>query len=302
MPPISILMPTRKRPEWAKLSITTLCENAENLNNFNILCAIDNDDKLSLTKLESFAEEKQWPIQCFVYPRFGYSNLQKYYNSLSSLTDAQLLWLFNDDFVVTSKHWDTRLLEVLQNAKDPYFIIEPLNFTSGNIGPLISSELVNFMGQFSPHCMNDAYWDGIASQANCVVRLPTVKFYHYKDEAINNPASQDTNRVIYECMKSWKSFRHGPQFVKDVKKLCEKVREIRQEQWIKTWNSSNFLPKISKTELSQKLKVAIQNVLKTTAKSVKQKPKPKPKPKPKKLEKPKQKKQIPVRRKTRRLR
>ena len=91
---ISILMPTRGRFDSFLKSVNSLYENCSDVNNFEILIAVDNDDVETTEKIKTVLKPN---MLLYSYERQFYKGLHNYYNDLSTKTNSESLFLWNDD-------------------------------------------------------------------------------------------------------------------------------------------------------------------------------------------------------------
>lgn len=96
---ISVLCPTRKRWQMLRESLTSLDSLADAPSQVEYLLAVDPDDH---------PEPMPVTVRMWTAPaRFGYTQLQEYYNSLAEQAHGEWLFLWNDDTVMHTHGWDT---------------------------------------------------------------------------------------------------------------------------------------------------------------------------------------------------
>jgi len=112
---ISVLLPTRKRVDLVKKSISSVLDLADNPDAIQIAVAYDYDD----TDSDTYFLSKDW--NQFVELRGarqivlrtknvgGFTNLYEYYNCLADYTDSKWILIWNDDAVMLSQGWDTEI-------------------------------------------------------------------------------------------------------------------------------------------------------------------------------------------------
>lgn len=101
-PRISILLPSRGRPQALTESINGLLGLADQPDTVQILVAADPDDTATLTAA--------LPVQATTWEapeRYGYPRLHKYVNRLAKQATSDWLWLWNDDARILTPGWDT---------------------------------------------------------------------------------------------------------------------------------------------------------------------------------------------------
>lgn len=111
---ISVLIPSRGRPDGLRDAVESLILNASSPDNVEILVAIDPDDGPVHTKaIELEKRHSASTIRVMVTPeRYGYAQLYRYYNALAERAKGDWLLLFNDDALMTTQDWDERIKEI----------------------------------------------------------------------------------------------------------------------------------------------------------------------------------------------
>ena len=98
---VSVLCPTRARPELLKASIESLDWRANNPGMVEYLLAVDPDDDLP-----ELAHPKRTRV-ILAPTRFGYGRLECYYNMLAEQASGKWLFLWNDDALMQTYGWDS---------------------------------------------------------------------------------------------------------------------------------------------------------------------------------------------------
>ncbi len=131
---IHVLLPTRGRPEQLQSSLFSLHALASG-DSFAVHLALDPDDIITIEKVTD--PKFPFPVSVWTTPeRLGYARLYKYYNGLAerlSVAPDDLLLLWNDDAIIQTRGWDSRLLEAdpsalvldLQSNLSPTFVCFP---------------------------------------------------------------------------------------------------------------------------------------------------------------------------------
>ena len=103
MPPlVSVLLPSRGRPESLTGTIHGLLELADEPDTIEVLIAADPDDETTCTMLLPGGNVRRW-----VAPeRYGYHRLHLYVNELAAQAAGTWLMLWNDDAKMLTEHWD----------------------------------------------------------------------------------------------------------------------------------------------------------------------------------------------------
>lgn len=150
---ISVLTPSRGRPEALLTSIQSILETANNPDDVEILVAVDPDECYD-SRL--YPNTKIW-----VAPeRYGYRGMNKYLNGLAELAQGDWLLNWNDDATMLTPGWDHILM-----ALDSNVLVAGLqdNFpTDLTCFPAVNHRAVKALGEFcidTPHV--DTWWQDI---------------------------------------------------------------------------------------------------------------------------------------------
>lgn len=106
---ISVLLPSRGRPESLRASVGSLLDLAADMSAAEILVAMDPDDAPTLES--GMWSTPAWPEDAVVRPwvapeRYGYAQIHRYYNQLATMASGDWLLLWNDDATMRTAGWD----------------------------------------------------------------------------------------------------------------------------------------------------------------------------------------------------
>lgn len=148
-PAVSVLVPTRGRPEWLARANESLRESATCPVEFVI--GVDTDDE-TMDRYEVEADE----VIVRFDERHGYRHLYRYYNRLAEIARAPWLFLWNDDTVMETPCW-TQILDAAIAEHGDQVVFNP----TGNMGrfddqvffPIFPASYVEVTGHvsLSPH-------------------------------------------------------------------------------------------------------------------------------------------------------
>ena len=165
---VSVLLPTRGRPEWMLKAVSSIITNAAHPEKVQILLNIDNDDINSYH--EAYAKlEAITPNYKVIYsPRgLGYGDLHTHVNDLCAIAGGEYLFLWNDDALLMTPAWD----EILEEHRDglhgnPVAVIQIDNSDSWIYGfPFVHYDIYNAMGHFSLNAHNDTWMHEVANRS-----------------------------------------------------------------------------------------------------------------------------------------
>lgn len=198
---ISILLPTRERPELSFNSLKTLIDTADNINDIEFLVAIDDDDKVSedyyRDTVVPWFEEQDIDLTVYQVPRWGYGELNQYINFLGVNSTGRWLIFWNDDAKMISQGWDQ---EVLEHSGE----FGVLRFTDNHndhpyaIFPIVPRDWLTLFETLSPQQQTDAWISQVAYLADAVVRLKSECVHDRADLTGNNDDVVYQTRVYHE--------------------------------------------------------------------------------------------------------
>lgn len=155
---ISVLIPTRKRPDKLFNSIKSILELADHPEKVEIMVAIDTDDEETKTAIGEtiipLIRQYNAGERIIALPRQGYAKLEVYYNRLAQWSRADWLFMWGDDSVIKTQGWDTkireydgdfRVLRVRTHNQHPYSIF-----------PIVPRDWFKLLGVLANHQMGDA--------------------------------------------------------------------------------------------------------------------------------------------------
>jgi hypothetical protein len=107
---ISLLIPTRKRFHFIKKSLSSVVRQADDINQYEVLFAIDDDDLETRDLIEQYCIGLKINYKIIIFKRLYYKNFHIYVYELFQHASGQLLWAaYPDDMEILTPHWDTIL-------------------------------------------------------------------------------------------------------------------------------------------------------------------------------------------------
>jgi hypothetical protein len=188
-PLISILLPTRGRPEHLTNTIASLHNTAVDKAAIEYLLWIDADDQPTVAQaLHLIAQGVA--IRFIVGPRVGYKNMQIMVNKLCAIAEGDWLWLFNDDALCRTEGWDQQIAnmpipagcspEIALFGQDSGPKYSPWLF------PVMRREAFKILGHYSRHCCNDSYVQRVFSWAGAFFVIQSIFIEHLQDTIIDD--------------------------------------------------------------------------------------------------------------------
>ncbi len=202
---ISIVTPSRGRPEMTREFIESAYELASNPSNVEMIFRFDDDDP-ELEEVKDMINKLNYPnLWYIVGPRFfGYSSLHEMVNQLCERASGAYIMTGGNDMTFTSKNWD---LEYERCAKpDELKVVQIKRNEKNGMGiqfPLITRALYKTLGHYALHPSIDGYITWVALRARCMV-YSEVEIDHlhyeeddvYKDRVCSDKEKQHTFRAM----------------------------------------------------------------------------------------------------------
>lgn len=199
---ISVLIPTRGRPDRLEHSIRSLISLASQPTQIQILIAVDKDDEKTIEQLKSFIPdfEKEFGCACgmFGFDRMGYVRLNEYYNKLAQWAAGDWLIVWNDDAVMKEPEWDDKIRKY--DGQFKILAFDTHNKHPYSIFPVIPVDWYRLMGILSDHQMIDAVVSQIAYMLDIMERTDIKVDHERADLQKDSSKADDTfkERVLLE--------------------------------------------------------------------------------------------------------
>lgn len=173
---ISVLLPSRGRPNDLEEAVDSLYSNARNRDDVEVLVRLDSDDP---TLREYLASPLKDVTSYFVNERGrGYPDMHLYVNQLSAFARGEWLFLFNDDARMRSPEWDRLIL----GAEWPEIcVLRPNQTDAGNLFPIVSRKFYETLGHFSLSPHNDSWVESISRYLDIEYAVPGLWVDHLRD-------------------------------------------------------------------------------------------------------------------------
>lgn len=224
---ISLILPTRKRPDNIRRFVTSALETAKNPKNIEFCFYIDNDDEASKQVLEE--------LKC-KYVQGERIVLSQMWNEAYKLATGDILGHMGDDIIFRSKDWDEYLENTFKKFDDRIlFAFGDDGYWHSGFGThgFIHRNWVETIGYFVPPYFssdfNDTWLNDVAKGIERWVYIPEIytEHMHYifqksaKDETYQereDRGARDNVMVMY--------MNKLPERENDIKKL-----KVYIEQW-----------------------------------------------------------------------
>jgi len=230
---ISVIHPSRNRPERANKVFQAMIKTADKPNNLQYIISIDNDETYK-EKYQNICSDILNPITLISDNRYCVGAI----NNGAKASDGEILMVVSDDFDEWNQGWDTQI----RNAMRGYNCVM-LKTNDGSQGwiatmPIMDRALYNKLGYiYNPeylHMFVDTDLSSICDLMDCTIyRLDILfKHNHYtqlknKDEVNErNDATWNQGEAIY--LRRWKeNFGLHPSEIKG------RIRDEKHKNWVK---------------------------------------------------------------------
>lgn len=169
---ISVLCPTRGRPESMRRSAASLLDLADNPAGVEVLTACDTDDP----------RLAEYDPPTLVMEPLGYRGLHVYVNELAKVARGRWLFLWNDDAEMLTQGWDTVV------ESQPLGVLSPRSNHGGHpdsvkhcVFPIVPAAWVAACGHFALNCHNDTWWGEIGHALGVLRGIPVEMIHRRHD-------------------------------------------------------------------------------------------------------------------------
>ena len=158
---ISILTPTRNRPNNCDRFIKSLYETTQYTGTLELLFYVDSDDpaKDIYKEIEERWQNNFWRIEFVIGEPMSVS---KSWNIIAEKSLGDIMIMGNDDLIYKTVRWDSKLMARLLELDNPYYLSWFNDGINGNrhcAFPVITREWYETLGYFSPGIFNFGYND-----------------------------------------------------------------------------------------------------------------------------------------------
>jgi len=184
---ISLLCPTRGRPENAKTLLESFRKTVKRDNN-ELWFYIQDDDpkKDEYVKLFTEMNHKEYIVDYFTFT--GHM-----WNRLADESKGDIIMLMGDDCVIETEHWDEKITKAVNPYPDCIYIVgvvdgrsKPGNPYGSCPFPAMHRRMKEILGYFYPlhflHRYGDTYLIKLGEKLGRLIRMENVLFKHLKSE------------------------------------------------------------------------------------------------------------------------
>lgn len=197
-PLISILMPTRKRPQLLMQAVRHFLVNTVDHKNIEFVFRYDDDDHETGELLQN--AQGKLPMTVLRGPRGrGYLDMHHWVNGMCSVAKGDWIFVANDDAALMSYGWD-KILENFAHIPGWHGVEEIsvlgcyVNHAPAEAFLLVRREVVQVMGHYARHHLCDNYMWKIARFCESANYIP-IHIHHMPREEITD----ETGREVMAC-------------------------------------------------------------------------------------------------------
>ncbi len=195
---IAVLLATHKRTLALRRSLFSLIDQAQDLSTIQFILGIDNNDS---TGLDYFTQDIQPELdarninyEALAFEPLGYMGLNRYYNKMAESADADWLWVWCDDAICETEHWDQRIRECTGEFK--LLKVHTHNEHPYSIFPIYPAEWRDTLGYLSCHQLIDAECSQIAYFMD-LMKIIEINVVHDRADLTGNNNDENANKKKY---------------------------------------------------------------------------------------------------------
>jgi hypothetical protein len=197
---IAILLPTRGRSDSLERSVKSLIELVSNVDKVQLMLGFDNDDPVGMNHfmqvLKPWLDQRNVNYIAVKFSPMGYTRLNEYLNELARKSDAKWLVFWNDDAVMQTQDWNTKISEY--DGQFKLLAFHTHNDHPYSIFPIVPHKWVDILGYFSPHPTTDAWLSQQAYMLDIWQRIEVDVLHDRYDLTGNNNDDTFKNRRMLE--------------------------------------------------------------------------------------------------------
>jgi hypothetical protein len=232
---ISVLIPSRNRPQGLRELCDSLFNNANNPNQIEVIVYFDLDDSYIPEYVEYFNEltlKYTNPIKTIIGPKLVLSD---YPNKLLQIASSDIFMNLGDDMRCKAKGWDEIIIEAINEYPDKInFVYVDDGYWGPNLAShhIIHRNYVECLGYFYPPFFDFGYSDAwmfqVAQKVGRIKFLPILfEHMHYSigkgdfDQTYQDKLEKNQNNIYGDLFVSTEYLRD-----QDVKKLQSYIKSF----------------------------------------------------------------------------
>lgn len=197
---IAILLPTRGRDGMLERSVKSLIDLADIPVRIQIMFGFDKDDEVGtkyfVDELQPWLDENKISYTAMTFNPLGYIRLNEYVNELARKSDARWLVFWNDDAVMKTQGWDTKIMDWEGQFK--LLAFHTHHDHPYSIFPIVPRAWLDLLGYLSPHQISDAWLSQQAYMLDIWQRIEVDVLHDRHDLTGNNNDATFQHRPMLE--------------------------------------------------------------------------------------------------------
>lgn len=218
-PLISVIIPSRGRPEGLLQSLKSLQRRASGRVRVEYLVKLDHDDWGSIAWLPELRDCKVLLSD----KRAGYADLHYFVNDLARLARGKWVWLLNDDSEVLTDGWDEIIAG--RDAESIWVLGCDDGDPTCNLFPIVTKKMIEVLGHFSMSAHNDTYVEKISEALGRAVEVP-IQVKHNRTD-MRDETYLNSNAAYAHTRKLFKSKAVQDELQKDITRLKKWIAKKR---------------------------------------------------------------------------
>jgi glycosyltransferase involved in cell wall biosynthesis len=152
-PFVSMLIPSRKRPEKLRKTIESILQTASGETDIEIIVRLDSDDARSLNAIPTLSLLHE-PTTFLVGPHGqGYADAALWWNGMAAVAKGDWFFSFNDDAIMEGKNWDMELM----GYDDPICMVLPQDNYNHSSFPILPRRIYDILGHITRYAGIDTW-------------------------------------------------------------------------------------------------------------------------------------------------
>jgi hypothetical protein len=161
-------------------------------------------------------------MKLIIGERYYYDGLYKYFNDMYKESNANLLFLWNDDAIMKTKNWDKNLKETYEKENFKYVIYKfKVNYNNPMPFPISSKNISELLGHYSPCANCDSYLLYVGNGAK-IIKNVNMEAYHIRADK-KWPGYEklyiENDKVVKKCSKIFHSEGNKKIINESIKKI-----------------------------------------------------------------------------------
>ncbi len=196
---IAVCLATRGRTTALSNAVTSIVEKTTDKSKIQLILAFDDDDAVGFNwynqNLKEWLKEQGVSTKVIISERFGYSQLNRYYNLMANMSESHWIMMWNDDAIMDTQGWDREV--AAHNGQFKVLRVHANNDHPFAIFPIVPRAWVRITGQMSRFQEVDHETSHIAYLLDVMETIPVWCTHDRADLTGNNEDETYQQRIYY---------------------------------------------------------------------------------------------------------